>query len=291
MTASGEDMTEKDMRLLQFKFCDCRFGLFLLLVVVLLISTVCTAAQEFDQTHSLYNGLLKVYVAKGKVDYAALKAEPQVLDQYLALLAGVPEKQFASWDEARQLAFLFNLYNAATLRLIRDHYPVQSIKDIGGGFQGPWDQPVIELFGKHITLNWLEHDLLRKHYNEPRLHMALVCAANGCPPLRSEAYTAEHLQEQLDDQARELLADPGKFRIDRDKNIVYFSSIFKWYGDDFKSRYMPSTGFAGLDQTQSAVANFCAGYLAGPDRAYLAAGGYAVRFLDYDWSLNEQKSR
>jgi hypothetical protein len=257
--------------------------------MVLLVSAGGATAQEFDQTHSLYDGLLKAHVVKGRVDYAALKAESKALDRYLSQLAGVQEKQFRSWDEARQLAFLFNLYNAATLRLILDHYPVPSIKDIGGWFQGPWDQPVVPLFGTPITLNTLEHTILRKQYKEPRLHMALVCAARGCPSLRSEAYTAEHLQEQLDDQAEKLLADPGKFRIERGSNIVYFSSIFKWYGDDFKSRYMPSAGFSGLDETQRAVANFCARYLLEPDRQYLEAGGYAVRFLDYDWSLNEQK--
>ena len=291
MTASARGTNQKDMRPLRSKFCGVCFGVFILLVVTQLVSAGRVMAQEFDQTHSLYDGLLKAHVVKGRVNYAALKADPEALDQYLSLLAGVQEKQFGAWEEARQLAFLFNLYNAATLRLILDHYPVLSIKDIGNWFQGPWDQPVVQLFGTPITLNTLEHTILRKQYKEPRLHMALVCAAKGCPPLRSEAYTAEHLQEQLDNQAGELLADPGKFRIDRGNNSVYFSSIFKWYGDDFKSRYMPSTGFAGLDETQRAVANFCARYLSGPDRAYLAAGGYTVRFLDYDWSLNEQKSR
>jgi hypothetical protein len=277
------------MRPWPFKFsCYCG-GLFLLLVT--LLNPVCPAVQEFDQTHSLYDGLLKAHVIDGRVDYATLKADPKDLDRYLAPLAGVSEKQFASWDEALQLAFLFNLYNASTLRLIRDYYPVASIKDIGGWFQGPWDQPVVQLFGKHITLNTLEHDILRKQYKEPRLHMALVCAARGCPPLRSEAYTAAHLQEQLDDQARRLLADPGKFRIDRGAKTVYFSSIFKWYGADFQSGYTPSIGFAGLDDTERAVANFCARYLSGPDREYLEVGGYAVGFLDYDWSLNGQKIR
>jgi len=157
--------------------------------------------------------------------------------------------------------------------------------------KGPWDQPVVRLFGNTITLNTLEHGILRKQYNEPRLHMALVCAAKGCPPLRSEAFTGERLNEQLDDQARRFPGNPLAFRIDRRNEVVYFSSIFKWYGDDFRARYAPTTGFIGLNETRRAIANFCSRYLSDADRKYLEAGGYAVKFLDYDWSLNERKGR
>ncbi|MBW6487244.1 MAG: DUF547 domain-containing protein [Syntrophobacterales bacterium] len=150
---------------------------------------------------------------------------------------------------------------------------------------------MVRLFGNTITLNTLEHGILRKQYNEPRLHMALVCAAKGCPPLRSEAFTGERLNEQLDDQARRFPGNPLAFRIDRRNEVVYFSSIFKWYGDDFRARYAPTTGFIGLNETRRAIANFCSRYLSDADRKYLEAGGYAVKFLDYDWSLNERKGR
>jgi hypothetical protein len=145
------------------------------------------------------------------------------------------------------------------------------------------------LFGNIITLNVLEHGILRKQYIEPRLHMALVCAAKGCPPLRSEAYAAERLNEQLDDQAIRFLGNPAALRIDRGNGVVYLSSIFKWYGDDFRARYAPTAGFAGLNETNRAVANFCARYLSDAGRKFLEAGGYAVKFIDYDWSLNEGK--
>ena len=265
------------------------FWLSLPLIFLLFSATESTMAQDFDQSHHLYDSALKKYVENGMVSYGRFKTDTKALDRYLYDVAAVSENKFRSWNEAQQLAFLFNLYNAATLRLILDHYPVKSIKDIGSFLKGPWDRPVVRLLGKTITLNALEQDILRKQYSEPRLHMALVCAAKGCPPLRSEAYIAKQLNEQLDDQARQFLRNPVKFRIDRRNGVVYLSPIFKWYGSDFHNKYSPSSGFIGLGETQRTVMNFCARYLPDGDRKYLEAGGYSVKFLDYDWSLNERK--
>lgn len=222
-------------------------------------------AQDFDQTHAAFDALLKAHVdARGLVDYKALKKAPPALDAYLNRVAAVPEAQFKTWTEPRQIAFLANLYNAATLKLIVDHYPVDSIKDIGNIFSGPWDQKVVRLFGETITLNNLEHDILRKEYNEPRLHMALVCAAKGCPPLRSEAYVAERLVAQLDDQSKVFLTSPQGLQIDRAKSEARISSIFKWYGKDFPSvrDFVEKHSGKKLD-------------------------GLKIRYLDYDWSVNE----
>ena len=134
-------------------------------------------AQEIDAEHSMLNRLLNTYVQKGRVDYAGLKNNRQDLDRYLAELSRVKETAFKRWTKNERLAFLINLYNADTLQLIIDHYPVKRIKDIGGFIKGPWKQPVVKLFGKTITLNTLEHDIIRKRFNEPRVHAALVCAA------------------------------------------------------------------------------------------------------------------
>ncbi|MDZ7579347.1 MAG: DUF547 domain-containing protein [Deltaproteobacteria bacterium] len=260
----------------------------MLLSAILLSWTGIVNAAEFDRTYAGYEALLKRYVADGRVDYKALKTDTTALDLYLDSAAGVAEAHFNAWTEPERLAFLINLYNAATLKLIIDHYPVKSIKDIGSFFKGPWDQPVVRLFGKTITLDNLEHDIIRKDYSEPRIHLALVCAAKGCPPLRSEAYTAEKLDAQLDDQSRRFLESPAGLRIDRGGKVVYFSSIFKWYGKDFVDRFLPASGFSGLDKTERAVANFSSGYLSAADGDYLKSGGYSVKYLDYDWSLNEK---
>lgn len=198
--------------------------------------------------------------------YKALKASPQKLHAYLDTLAAVTKRQFASWTEAQQLAFGFNLYNAATLKLIVDHYPVKSIRDIGNIFRGPWKQKVVRFRGEKITLDDLEHGFLRQEYNEPRLHVALVCAAIGCPPLRTEAYVADRLDEQLNDQSRTFLQSPKGLVVDRVNGKAHISSIFKWYGDDFPSVRDFVSRHSGHDLT-----------------------GLEIDYLDYDWSLNEQK--
>ena len=262
----------------------------MLFVAMILAGNGAAIAQDFDHTHGQFDGVLKQFVQNGLVDYAGLKANPGKLDRYLDSLAKVTESQFNSWNEIQRLACLINLYNAATLRLILNHYPLKSIKDIGSLFKGPWDQPVVRFFGRTLTLNTLEHEILRKKYTEPGIHMALVCAAMGCPPLRGEAYVAEKLDAQLDDQAKQFLGNSIKFRIDRKKSVVFLSPIFKWYGEDFRGKYSPRAGFDGLNETQRAVVNFCSRYLSPEDRSYLEAGGYSIDFLDYDWSLNERQA-
>jgi hypothetical protein len=172
------------------------------------------------------------------------------------------------------MAFLINAYNAYTLQLIIDHHPVKSIKDIGSFFKGPWDQPVVRLFGRTLTLNNLEHDIIRVDYQEPRIHFALVCAARGCPPLRNEAYLADRLEEQLDDQVRRFLATPDKNRVDASRRTVYLSPIFKWYGADFEKQH--GSVLAALQP-----------YWPKASASVLAQGGFKIRYTDYDWSLNQ----
>ncbi|MCI0419208.1 MAG: DUF547 domain-containing protein, partial [Acidobacteria bacterium] len=122
----------------------------------------------------------------------------------------------------------------------------------------------------------------------PRIHMALVCAAMGCPPLRYEPFLGDQLDEQLNDQTRRFLSDPTKFRMDRSKGKVYLSSIFKWFPSDFIKTYGTDQKFAGHDPAERAVLNFISRYLDASDREYLATAKYNVEYLGYDWSLNEQ---
>lgn len=232
------------------------------------------AAAEFDQTHALFNNVLTQYVKDARVDYAALKAHPQDLTRYLDQVATVNKAEFKKWSEVEQIAFLSNAYNAYTLRLIIDHYPIKSIKDIGSFLKGPWDQPAVKLFGETITLNTVEHKILRVDYAEPRLHFVLVCAAKGCPPLRSEAYVGARLEEQLVDQAKQFLAESTKNRVATGEHTVYLSPIFKWYGGDFEKK--SGSVLAALKPYWPAKSG-TAGY-----------EDFKIRYTDYDWSLNEQ---
>ena len=246
-------------------------------VLVLGFAIIATqpAAAEFDQAHATFAGVLTEYVRDARVDYTALKAHPQDLHRYLDQVTAVSKSEFKKWNEPQQIAFLSNAYNAYTLRLIIDHYPVKSIKDIGGLLTGPWDQPVVKLFGETITLNIVEHKILRKDYSEPRIHFALVCAAKGCPPLRSEAYVAGRLDAQLDDQAKQFLANPSKNRVEAGERVVYLSPIFKWYGGDFEKK--SGSVLAALEP-----------YWPEKSAAALAKGNFKIRYTEYDWSLNDQ---
>lgn len=237
-----------------------------------IIASQATAA-EFDHTHALFTGVLTNYVKDARVNYAALKAHPQDLNRYLGQVAIVNKADFKKWSEPQQIAFLSNAYNAYTLRLIIDHYPLKSIKDIGNFINGPWDQPVVKLFGETMDLNTVEHKILRVDYAEPRLHFVLVCAAKGCPPLRGEAYVGARLEAQLVDQAKQFLAESAKNRVDVPARTVYLSPILKWYGSDFEKKH--GSVLAALKP-----------YWAGKP----AAGyeDFKIRYTDYDWSLNEQ---
>jgi hypothetical protein len=225
----------------------------------------------FDQTHPRLNRVLGQYVtADAQVRYKSLKANRSDLDAYLAEVSSVKLSDFNGWSDAEQLALLINLYNAATLQLIIDHYPVESIKKIGGVFKGPWKQPVVKIFGKIITLDTLEHKVLRTQFSEPRVHFAIVCAAKGCPPLRAEAYTAAQLEAQLEDQGHRFLAETKKNSVSG--NTIYLSPIFKWFEEDFtrKKKY---------------VTSFVRDYFPEETAAKIGSG-FPVKYTDYDWSLN-----
>ena len=152
--------------------------------------------------HAAYDRLLKKYVnKKGLVNYKGLKAEEQALNQYLALLSKNPPT--ASWSKPDQMAFWVNAYNAYTLRLILDYYPLKSIKDIGPKIKiplvtTPWAMKFFSIGGEKMSLDQIEHSILRKKFDDPRIHFALVCASISCPALRPEAYTAANIERQLD---------------------------------------------------------------------------------------------
>lgn len=232
-------------------------------------------AAEFDHTHTRYGDVLKKYVQNGRVDYAALKADRLTLDVYLNKTAAVSEEEFEKWTLEQRLSFLINLYNAQTLALVIDHYPVASIKKIGTFFKGPWDQPVVRLFGKTLTLGTLEHDILRKQYQEPLIHFALVCAARGCPTLREEPYVPDQLQKQLEDQARIFLSDKNKNSLDAAKGVIYLSPIFKWFEADFVKK-------------SGSVLSFIEPYL---PKAPSDLASYGIRYTGYDWSLNDDEQK
>ncbi len=245
-----------------------------------------------------YGAVLSQHVkGQGMVDYRALKANRRELDRYVRSLAGLDPKAYHAWNDPQKIAFWVNAYNGLTLKVIVDHYPIKKGGLISGlrfpdssirQIPGAWDEIRHAVMGKPMTLDQIEHDVLRKQFNEPRIHLALVCAAMGCPPLRNEPYTGDRLDAQLNDQARRFFADPHKFRIDRRQNVVYLSSIFKWFGGDFAGKYATSE-FQQAGTGLRPVLNFVSRHVSPEDVQYLKGQPYTVDYLDYDWSLNEER--
>lgn len=222
-------------------------------------------------SHEIWDNLLKKHVSNtGFVDYGGFRTDEKKLDQYLELVsANAPA---SSWSSNEKLAYWINAYNAFTIKLILNHADenIKGIKDIGSTIKipfvnTPWDIKFIKIGGEEMDLNNIEHGIIRKRFNEPRIHFALVCAAKSCPPLRNEAYVASRLVSQLNDQGVKFLND--SFKNEVTANEMKLSKLFNWYGGDFKKK-----------GSVREWVNKYAKQKAGP--------GADISYKDYDWSLN-----
>jgi hypothetical protein len=247
--------------------------------VVLPLAAQAAQAAAFD--HAAFDRLLQAHVRDGLVDYDAF-ARSAEFREYLARLAATDP---ATLGRAEQVAFWINAYNAYTIQLINKHGERRSIRNINKSFglvkaYGPWQEKLANVGGRAYGLDEIEQGILRKRYQEPRIHFALVCAAMGCPPLRSEAYTGARLDAQLDDQARAfLLRSPTKNRVDVAARTVHLSPILVEFRDYIQD-------FGG---SEAAVGRYVARYFpAGPERALLERGDFRVVKTHYDWTLNSQ---
>lgn len=233
------------------------------------------AAFAMDPTHATFQRALDGRVSNGRVDYAALKKDPRALDAYLAELAAADLSRMSA---AEKKAFLVNAYNAITLDVVADAWPIRSIKDLDGG--KVWSTRRFRVAGADRTLDEIEHVLLRP-LGDARIHAAINCASVGCPPLSPKAYAVATLDAQLDAAARSLAASATIAG-----GTLTVSTIHDWFGDDFVPTYGRSRwDIPGLDGKEEAAANFVAAYA--PDKAAaLRAGGYRVAYAPWDWSVN-----
>ncbi len=247
-------------------------------------STESSSSTETNFTYDNYGTVLSSYVnQKGEVNYKDLQQNRQSLDDFNQSLSGLSPAVYDSWTENEKIAFWVNIYNSLTLQAILDNYPTKSIRDI----PGVWKRLKFSVMGQDLTLDQIEHQILRKQFDEPRIHMGLVCASVGCPVLRQEPYVGERLEQQLDEQTRLFLGLNRNFKIDQNQEKVYLSSIFKWFGEDFVSKHAAQDQFAGNNK-ERAVLNFVQQYLEPQNQTYLTQGEYKIAYLDYDWSLNEK---
>lgn len=236
----------------------------------------------FDHNHSEFDKLLKETVSFEKkqsfVDYKKIKANPSPLKKYLSSLSAVKKSEFENWNAGERLAFLINAYNAFTIKLIVDNYPTQSIKDLGGFLKSPWKKEFFTLFGKQNHLDGIEHDMIRKKFDEPRIHFAVVCASIGCPPIQSFAFRASEIEKQFQIATKTFLLDPEKNSYDKKKKKMRLSKIFKWYGDDFNKKYGSYLKFISTRITEDPGL-----------QKKIAAGEVNSSWNSYDWALNEKK--
>ncbi len=220
--------------------------------------------------HDHFTRLLQKYVTpNGKVNYKELQKDSAALGEYLKTLSDNPPA--ANWPDNEKLAYWINAYNGFTLQLILRHYPISSIKDIGSKIKipfvnTPWDEKFIRIGKKYIDLNEIEHGILRKHFNEPRIHFAIVCASVSCPKLLNKAYVSAQINQQLNRQAKDFINDPVRNKIT--PNRIQLSKIFSWFKGDFTKK-QSLIGF--LNQYADVTIQSDA----------------RVSSLDYNWQLNE----
>ncbi|WP_323787010.1 DUF547 domain-containing protein [Psychroserpens sp.] len=221
-----------------------------------------TGSQDTEVfNHEAWNNLLQKHVSEqGNVNYNGFKSDKTEFYSYLNSLSETPPED--SWSKDETLAYWMNVYNAFTIKLILDNYPIQSIKDI----DGPWNHRFIKIGAKWYTLNDVEHRIIRK-MDEPRIHFALVCAAVSCPRLYNKAFTSKNLDSDLVLLTKGFLGDSSKNELS--ESSIKLSKIFKWYGGDFKSNESSLIDF--LNQYSDVTIS---------EKAKKS-------YKDYNWNLND----
>jgi hypothetical protein len=268
--------------------------------IALLAAPAGAVFAQFDHSHAAWTALLKKHVVvvdggkASQIRYAGLAQDRAQLKAYLDALSKVSEAEFKGWSKPQQVAFLVNAYNAFTVEKILTRYPdIRSIWDFGKVFGNPFKDRFFVLLGREGSLDRIEHETLRAKgaYDEPRVHFAVNCASIGCPMLREEAYVADRLDAQLEDQARRFLADRSRNRYSAAKGSLEVSRIFDWFKEDWQS------GYRGLDGGTPAIGSreqYFARYakLLADDPAQqklIEDGKTPIAFLEYDWTLNDAK--
>ncbi len=241
----------------------------ILAITAMACGSVAQDTNTKPMTHEIWNEIVSKHVSEaGVVDYKGMIEDSVRFNTYLGLLSSHhPNK--THWSRDERLAYWINAYNAFTVKLILDHYPVKSIKDIKKGIpfvNSVWDIKFFEIGGVSYDLNNIEHGILRKEFYEPRIHFAINCASVSCPRLRNEAFNAENIESQLQSQAMSFLSDSGKNQLEADH--IKISKLFSWFKSDFTNDgslvdFLNTHGHVRIDQNAK------------------------IDYLNYDWNLNE----
>ena len=242
-----------------------------------LASTAQAQSPNQSVNYTDWETVLKTYVSPdGLVDYKGIKANRAVLDRFIQQNIENADISQLSTDE--QMAFWINSYNALTIRLIVDHYPLKfgGIRTINWG--RPWSIKM-KVAGQQLTLGDIEHEILRK-WNpiDPRIHFAINCASGGCPKIINTHYNPAKLNQQLDQVTKDFVNNASKNRLDRKKNILYHSAIFSWFEEDFVA-------------THPGIKEYITDYINSEDAQYIKQNSKRIKLkeLKYEWGLNQQK--
>lgn len=211
-------------------------------------------------SHEAWNTLTQKHISPtGKVNYQGFKADKTALEAYLKSLADNPVQN--DWSRSKKMAYWINAYNAFTIKLIVDNYPIKSIMDLDGG--KVWDRKWIKLGGQTYSLNNIEHDILRPQFKDARIHFAVNCAAKSCPPIWNHAWTAENLDNQLTKATKAFINNATYNQLD--EKAVVVSKIFEWYAVDFGNlpNYLKEYANKTIDENAK------------------------VTYQKYNWALNE----
>jgi hypothetical protein len=253
-------------------------------------------AQSFD--HSPCDSLLQKFVVDGMVNYRGLQQNRELLAECLENLEKIDSKDFQSWPQDQQKAFWIDAYNIITIEGIVRNYPIK-----GGGLfsrmrfpnnsirqiSNFWDTVFIKVMGQDITLDDIEHEILRKEFKDPRIHFVLVCAAMGCPLLESKAFFRDDVHRRLERAANNFINSPEKVKLDQEDNVLYLSSIFAWYKGDFPASDKAQGQFDKYGKKDRGVVAFVTERLPMADAKYIIDRQPKIKYLDYDWSLNERR--
>ncbi len=235
-------------------------------VLLLFFAEITLAASPID--NQIYASLLKQHVRHKSVDYDGFKTDENRLDEYLEILSQTDTATLSGND---LFAFYINVYNAFTIKLVLSKYPgINSIKEIGGFFSNPWSKKFIPLNARTVSLDYIEHEILRPKFKDPRVHFAINCASKSCPKLLDKPYEGSILEDQLDAQAREFINDKKNNFIKQD--TLYISKIFKWFKEDFNDNPLSFIKrYADKDLKEALISS--------TDKLKIA-------YLHYEWSLN-----
>ena len=259
---------------------------------------ISTATMTFDHSHSKFDTILKKHVVDGWVDYAGIIEDRERFYAYVNELGAIEADAYEYWTQEQKLAFWINAYNAFTIQAIIERYPIRSRSLIGLFFprnsilqiSGIWTRLEFKAVGQSVTLDHIEHGILRKLFDEPRIHFAIVCASRSCPDLKSEAYRADLLDQQLDEQTVHFINDPHKgVRWDPSSQRLYISKIFKWFKEDFDGERGGSDSGSESRAFVKPELRFILEYFKGQD----LPGDRDIRisYIPYDWRLNEKAEK